>query len=165
MFSHPELQKMGIHVIPPGSTDELIVACSVPSKIGKKSSANDLATEKAGKPSVKTVTDASFYDLALPLADKSKHPIGMIVMEMRFAGASSADDAVQKAQAITDQVEEQIPSLNALFQPAPDSAVVHLVRTRHFPTSQAILITSLSTMRATSSTFRPKFTTPLRSST
>ncbi len=131
--AHPELQKMGIHAIPPGGQDELIIACSVPSKIGKQSSPGDLATEHSGKPSVKTVTDRSFYDLALPLHDASKQPIGMIVMEMRFSRASSADDAVAKAQVITDSVEQQIPSRDALFGEAPASAPLVLLRTTPLP--------------------------------
>lgn len=112
---------MGIHVIPPGEKDEAIIACSVPSKIGKKSSPTDLEIEQTGKPAVKTVTDGSFYDLALPLTDANQHPIGMIVMEMRFTGASSADDSIAKAQAITNAIEAKIPSLTALFGEAPKS--------------------------------------------
>jgi hypothetical protein len=133
MSAHPELQKMGIHAVPPGGQDEIIIACSVPSKLGKKSSAGDLETEHSGKPSVKTVTDRSFYDLALPLTDAAKRPIGMIVMEMRFSGASNADDAVRKAQIITDAVESRISSLDALFRDAPHSVPLELVRTTPLP--------------------------------
>jgi len=122
MAAHPELQKMGIHVTPPGGRDELIVACTVPSKIGKKSSPSDLKVEHTGKPSVKTVTEQSFYDLAFPLSDSKGQPIGMIVMEMRFSGAASADDSITKAQAITNGIERQIASRDALFGPAPSNA-------------------------------------------
>ncbi len=133
MSQHPELQKMGLHAVPPGGQDELIIACSVPSKIGKKSSPGDLETEHSGKPSVKAVSDKSFYDLALPLEDAGKHPIGMIVMEMPFTAASSPEEAVQKAQAITDRVEQQIPTLDALFKEAPSTAPVVLERTTPLP--------------------------------
>ncbi len=133
MSAHPGLQKMGIHVVPPGGQDEEIVACSVPSKIGKKSSPNDLAEEHSGKPSVKTVTDRSFYDLALPLGDAQGHQIGAIVMEMRFSSASSAEDAVTKAQAITEKVEQEIPSREALFDKAPKSAPLVLLGTTPLP--------------------------------
>ena len=133
MSAHPELQKMGLHAVPPGGQDETIIACSVPSKIGKKSSAGDLEIEHAGKPSVKTVSDKSFYDLALPLTDANKRPVGMIVMEMPFSGASSPDDAISKAQAITNEVERQIPSQDALFKEAPKSAPLVLLRTTPVP--------------------------------
>jgi hypothetical protein len=122
MSAHPELQKLGIHVTPPNGQDDVIVACSVPSKIGKKSSPGDLEVEHTGKPAVKTVTKEQFYDLALPLADAQKHAIGMIVMEMRFSGASNAEDSVAKAQAIVKEVESKIPSLKALFDKVPSAS-------------------------------------------
>jgi len=133
MSAHPELQKMGIHVIPPGGKDDCIVACSVPSKIGKKSSDADLDVERSSKPTVKAVTEKSFYDLALPLADAGNHPIGMIVMEMRSSGASSPDDALQKATAIRDNMQKQIPNLQALFSAAPPSDPLVLLRTTPLP--------------------------------
>ncbi len=132
MSAHPELQKMGIHAIPPGGND-CIIACSVPSKIGKKSSPADLDVERSGKPTVKPVNDGSFYDLALPLADASRRPIGMMVMEMRFSGASSPDDAVQKAVTIRDSIQGQIPNLQALFSAAPASDPLVLLRTTPLP--------------------------------
>ncbi len=133
MSAHPELQKIGIHVIPPGGSDDCIIACSVPSKIGKKSSAADLAVKRSGKPTVKTVTEGSFYDLALPLADSGNHSIGMIVMEMRMSGASSPDDAVQKATAIRDGMQGKVPNGQSLFAAAPASDPLVLLRTTPLP--------------------------------
>ncbi len=133
MSTHPELQKMGIHVIPPGQQDEIIVACSVPSKIGKKSSANDLAVKQSGKPGVKTVEQGSFYDLALSLNDAQKRPIGLLVMEMRFSGASSPSDAINKAETIRDGIGEQIPAMAALFNKAPASDPLVLLSTTKLP--------------------------------
>jgi hypothetical protein len=125
MSAHPELQKMGIHVTPPEGRDDMIIACSIPSKIGKKSSSADLAVEHSGKPSVKTIADKQFYDLALPLADAQKRLIGMIVMEMRFNAASSAEDSVVKAQAIVKEIESKIPNLRALFDKVPAGSSGH----------------------------------------
>ncbi len=124
---------MGIHIIPPDGRDELIIACSVPSKIGKKSSQGDLEIERAGKPAVKTVTERSFYDLALPLTDAKGQAIGMIVMEMKFSGAATPDDSVTKAQTITKEIEKQIPSRDALFNKAPKTAPLVLLRTTPLP--------------------------------
>jgi DNA-binding beta-propeller fold protein YncE len=138
MSANPGLQKMGIHVIPPGDKDEIIVACSVPSKIGKKSSPADLEEERSGKSFVKTVAERSFYDLALPLSDAQGRPIGAIVMEIRFAGASgpgasSQDDAVHKAEAIRDSMQRQVPSLDALFKDVPSGTPLALLSTTKLP--------------------------------
>lgn len=133
MSARPELQKLGLHVTPPDGTDDIIIACSVPSKIGKKSSAADLEVEKSGKPNVKTVEEDKFYDLALPLKDAHSKAIGMIVMEMRLAGASSAEDSVAKAQEITRGIESKIPTLQSLFDKAPAASPLALLRTVPLP--------------------------------
>jgi hypothetical protein len=131
MSAHPELQKMGIHVIAPGDQDESIVACSIPSKIGKKSSAADLEEEKSGKTFVKDVAERKFYDLALNLADAQKRPIGAVVMEIRYGGAASSEDAGRKAEAIRDEMQKQIASLGALF--GESKAPLELLRTTPLP--------------------------------
>lgn len=133
MSANPSLQKMGLHAIPPGQPDEMIVACSVPSKIGKKSSAADLDEERSGKPFVKPVPERAFYDLALPLSDARNRPVGAVVMEMRYSGASSADDAVHKAESIRDALQRQIPNLEALFGATPPNAPLSLIRTTPLP--------------------------------
>src|SRR5580698_5116625 len=61
--AHPELQKLGLHAIPPGATDYAIVANAITSKIGKKSSAGDLGVLQTGKPTVKRDEAGKFYDL------------------------------------------------------------------------------------------------------
>src|ERR1700733_9840318 len=67
--AHPELQKLGLHAIPPGATDYAIIANAITSKIGKKSSAGDLVVVQNGKPTVKRDEAGKFYDLCLPIAD------------------------------------------------------------------------------------------------
>jgi hypothetical protein len=133
MTAHPELQKMGIHVVAPGEHDESIVACSVPSKIGKKSSAADLEEEKSGKTFIKPVPDRQFYDMALLLADSQGRHIGAVVMELKYSGAASPEAAIQKAEAIRDEMQTRIASLKALFEPAPAGAPLELLRTTPLP--------------------------------
>src|ERR1700722_5670819 len=67
--AHPELQKLGLHVIPPGEKDYFIIANAIPSKIGKKSSAGDIEVIRAQKPVVKSVDKDHFFDLGLPVSD------------------------------------------------------------------------------------------------
>ncbi len=133
MSAHPELQKMGLHAIAPGAQDDTIIACSVPSKVGKKSSPGDLAVEQTKKATAKAVTDGSFYDLALPLSDASHRPIGMMVAEMRLSEATSAEDALAKTESIAKGLEKQIPNLNALFAAAPASDPLVLLNTTKLP--------------------------------
>ncbi len=41
---HPEIQKLGLHAVPPGQTESAIIASNFPEKIGKLSSPSDLQT-------------------------------------------------------------------------------------------------------------------------
>ena len=116
--AHPELQKLGLHVIPPGQQDYMIVANGIPSKIGKKSSAADLTVISSGKPTVKSVDAGKFFDLGLPVADWTGKPIGMCVMEIPYAFATDANDALAKASTVRDELQRQIASHAQLFEQA-----------------------------------------------
>src|SRR5262245_3218262 len=84
MKAHPELQKLGLHAIPPGFSDYAIIASSFPSKIGKKSSDADLVVVKSGKPTVKANEKGKFLDLCLPFDDAKGVRIGIRLMEFLF---------------------------------------------------------------------------------
>jgi hypothetical protein len=47
---HDDIVKLGLHAVPPGTTDNVIIANIAPSKIGKKSSAKDLEKLAQNKP-------------------------------------------------------------------------------------------------------------------
>lgn len=92
-----QIQKIGLHAVPSDVTANAIIACDIPSKIDKKSSAPDLAVIAAGKPHVTPDLKGHFYDLAFPIADKKGRSIGggLLVMEVPFADVSSVDEALK----------------------------------------------------------------------
>ncbi len=47
---HPEIQKLGLHAVPPGQTQNVIVASNLPEKIGKVSAASDMEHVASGAP-------------------------------------------------------------------------------------------------------------------
>jgi DNA-binding beta-propeller fold protein YncE len=112
---HPELQKLGLHAIPPGQKDYAIIANPITSKIGKKSSEDDLAVLHSGKPSVKRNEKGSFYDLCLPISDAAGRPLGITVMEIPFASAKDTNEALAKATAVRDELQKNIPDHDKLF--------------------------------------------------
>src|SRR5580700_6246438 len=116
MKAHPELQKLGIHAVPPGESDYAIIANAITSKIGKKSSAADLTVVHTGKATVKRDEAGKFFDLCLPIADSAGRPIGITVMEIPFAFAKDADDAQAKAAAVRDHMQTNIASQTQLFE-------------------------------------------------
>ncbi|HEY3839481.1 MAG TPA: hypothetical protein VGL72_23075 [Bryobacteraceae bacterium] len=129
--AHPELQKLGLHAIPPGQQEYAIIANAIPGKIGKLSSPGDLAVVHSGQPTVKKEEKGRFYDLCLPIADRAGHPIGITVMEIPFASATDAADALSKATVVRDELQRNIPSREALF--ADNAAPLVLTQTIPLP--------------------------------
>src|SRR5258708_1475511 len=113
--AHPELQKLGLHAIPPGFSDYAIIANNFPSKVGKKSSAADLAVVNSGKSVVQRNEKGAFFDLCLPMSRQDGKPIGIVVMEIPYAYAKDEDEALAKATAVRDEMREKIAG-KALFE-------------------------------------------------
>jgi DNA-binding beta-propeller fold protein YncE len=116
LSAHPDLRKMGIHAVPPGGTDSLIVANANTSRIGIRSSDGDLAAVKDGKTYCAKKENGSFYNLKLPLEDSSGRRIGILVMEMPFTSVADEAAAIHRAEAIRAEVARQILDRDWLFQ-------------------------------------------------
>ena len=116
LSAHPELRKMGLHAVPPGLTDSLIIANGNASRIGYKSSKGDFDAVKDNKTYCAKKDDGQFYNLKLPLLDASGKRIGILVMELPFTSVPDAAEAIRKAEEIRAEVAKNIPDLNRLFQ-------------------------------------------------
>jgi hypothetical protein len=114
--AHSEIHKIGIHATPPDSSENVIIAADIPSKIGKKSSAKDMELLASGKPSVTKVDKDQIYDLLMALADDQGRPVGFVVMEIPLTMASDEQDALRKGMAVRDEMQKQIKSKAELFQ-------------------------------------------------
>jgi DNA-binding beta-propeller fold protein YncE len=115
---HKELQKLGLHAIPPGQHEYAIIANIFPEKIGKKSSKGDIAVITSAKPECKKNDKEQFYDLKLPISDSKGKPVGLNVMEIKFKFAKDSDDALAQAVKVRDEIQARIPSFDALFETA-----------------------------------------------
>jgi hypothetical protein len=117
--SHPELKKIGLHVVPPGETESCIIANPITSKIGKVSSPRDLTVVTSGQPRVYPhPEEGGFFDLGLPMFDANQRPLGLMVMEIPYKVAPTADDALRRGLKIRDEIAARIPNKQALFGPA-----------------------------------------------
>jgi DNA-binding beta-propeller fold protein YncE len=114
--SHAELQKLGLHAIPPGEKDYAIIANGIPSKIGKKSSEGDLKVVQSGAPTVKRDEKGKFFDLCLPIADAANNVFGITVMEIPYADSANEQDALAKATVVRDEMQRKISSYDQLFE-------------------------------------------------
>ena len=115
---HDDIVKLGLHAVPPGTTDNVIIANITPSKIGKKSSAKDLENLAQNKPIAARLDKDQTFDLLIPITDFKGRDIdgGFVVMEVPYSKASNEDEAIKIGVGIRDEVKRQIPSKNALYQ-------------------------------------------------
>jgi hypothetical protein len=112
---HPEIQKLGLHAVPPGRTQNVIIANNLPEKVGKVSSPGDMQIVASGEP--QAIKKDGFWDTFVPLHDQGGRIIGFLVMEVPFTTAASREGAVAKGAAIRDEVQKQTPTLAVLFGP------------------------------------------------
>ncbi|HWB33695.1 MAG TPA: hypothetical protein VG714_11015 [Acidobacteriaceae bacterium] len=113
-----EIAKLGIHAVPPGETDNVIIANITPSKNGKKSSAADLEKLATGKPVAVRLEKDQRFDLLIPMTDAKGRDLngGFVVMEVPYAKASTPEDAIRIGVSVRDDLQRQIPSKEALYQ-------------------------------------------------
>lgn len=113
-----EIVKLGIHAVPPGETDNVIIANIAPSKNGKKSSAADLEKLATGKPVAVRLQKDKVFDLLIPMTDSTGRDLGggFVVMEVPYTRASNEEEALRIGVAIRDDMQRQIPSKKALYQ-------------------------------------------------
>ncbi len=114
---HPELRQIGLHSIPPNSSESMIIAINDPKKVGKKSDPDDLEVMKTGKPSVEIIDRKQIYDLGFPLLDRSGKIVGVAVMEIKLSAEKSKESALQRGKIIQEELRKEIPSKEKLFEP------------------------------------------------
>jgi len=116
MSAHPDLRKMGLHAIPPGGKESVIIANANVTRIGYKSTQGDLDAVKDGKTYCVKRDDGSFFNAKLSLKDASGRIIGILVMEIPYSSAPTEEQAIHEAEGIRSQLAQQIPDYQSLFQ-------------------------------------------------
>ena len=110
---HPEVVRVGLHLTPPGASENIIVASNVAAKIGQKSDPEDLQAMKTGRPVV--IREGENFDVTLPLHNLAGKIIGAIGLTLKPAGGKQESDATNRARAIASKLERRIPSRESLF--------------------------------------------------
>lgn len=111
--SFPDLVRVGLHVTPPNRRDNMIVASSLPSKVGKESDPEGLDAMRTGKAMV--LREGRNFHVILPLHDASDTVIVVLGLTFKPASAKKESDMVERARRVVHQFEKQIPSKDALF--------------------------------------------------
>jgi DNA-binding beta-propeller fold protein YncE len=121
LSAHPLLRRMGLHVIPPGRTNMILIANGNSTRLGILTSQSDFAAVKSGGIYGPKIADGEFYNMKMPMFDAQGRGIGILVMEIACTDAVSEEDAARKAAVIRDEVSKKIPSLESLFVTSVDN--------------------------------------------
>ncbi|WP_341315449.1 hypothetical protein WN982_09550 [Paraburkholderia sp. IMGN_8] len=116
LAGHPELTILALHVTPPASADNVIIASNI-GRIGKKADADDLSVLSSGQPRVEA-TRTGDLSVELVMRDINGKPIGVIGATFRFSPGGDKALILRQAEHVRDELGAQTPSLEALFEPA-----------------------------------------------
>lgn len=115
MKAHPEMAFIGLHVTPPGQADNVIIACTDASKLGKVSTGRDLDVVKTKGTKVQLNKAGTDYEVDQWFSDAAGNTLGMIVYHFTTTRATSAEEAVKYATVIRAELQKSIPNRERLF--------------------------------------------------
>lgn len=116
MAAHPEIAFLGLHVTPPGKTNNLIVACSNPDKVGLVSTDADMVFAKPRQAKVFSKPGRNDYEVDLWFGDNAGRTLGMIVVHLNSSVVKNENGALQRARFIENELQKRISDRNDLFQ-------------------------------------------------
>jgi len=116
LSKHKEVVIMAMHVTPPGKTDNVIIASNI-GRIGKKADEDDLRVIHTGKPNLEVNKTGDHFEVELVLEDQSGKTIGAVgIVFMNEKGKEA--EFQKKAEQIRDEMKQQTPTIEKLFDPA-----------------------------------------------
>ena len=116
LAKHKEVVIMAMHVTPPGKVDNVIIASNI-GRIGKKADEDDLRVIHTGKPNLEVNKTGDHFEVELVLEDQSGKTIGAVGIVFMNEKAKEAEFQ-KKAEQIRDEMKQQTPTIEKLFEPA-----------------------------------------------
>jgi iron complex outermembrane receptor protein len=115
LAKHKEVVIMAMHVTPPGKADNVIIASNI-GRIGKKADEDDLRVIHTGKPNLEVNKTGDHFEVELVLEDQSGKTIGAVgIVFMNEKGKEA--EFQKKAEQIRDEMKQQTPTIEKLFEP------------------------------------------------
>ena len=115
LASHKDVVIMAMHVIPPGKTENVIIASNI-GRIGKKADEDDMRVIETGKPNLEVNKKGDHYEVELVLQDQSGKTIGAVGIVFINEKGKEAEFK-KKAEQIRDEMKDKTPTLAKLFEP------------------------------------------------
>jgi hypothetical protein len=113
--NNPEVTAAAMHVAPPKSKGNVVIASTDAGRLGAHSSAADLAVIKSGKTAVAQAGDHTV--VRLPLRDVSGDTVG--ALSLTFKAGTDQAAATRSAERIRDGLQRRISHVANLMEPYP----------------------------------------------
>ena len=117
MAKHPELLILAMHVTPPNSADNVIIASNI-GRIGKKADEDDMRVIQTGQPNLEVNSTGKRFEVELVLQDKSGKTIGALSAVFAYKAGDDKSELQKQAEKIRDEMRRRIPSAAKLVEPA-----------------------------------------------
>ena len=118
LSKHPDVIALAMHVTPPKGKDNIILASSF-GRIGKKADDDDMKVVRSGEPIAGVTAQGRRYGVEMALRDVASKPIGALSVSFRFKSGDDEKALQSKAQALRDELQKQISSLDSLVELDP----------------------------------------------
>ncbi len=117
LAKHPDLQILALHITPPGSSDNVILASSI-GRIGKKGDEDDLKVIETGEPILEVHISGKRFEVELQLHDASRKTIGAVSAVYAFKPGDDKAQFRKQAEQLRAELEKKIPPVAKLVEPA-----------------------------------------------
>ncbi len=115
---YPEVVELAMHVTPPKGKDSIIVASNF-GRIGKKSDADDVKVIGSAQPIAGPAAQGKRYRVVLVLRDVANKTVGALGVGFRYKVGDDQKALLAKAEALRDELQKRIPSLESLVELDP----------------------------------------------
>lgn len=115
---YPETLALAMHVTPPKSADNVIIAANH-GQIGKKADENDLAVINTGLPRWKVNREGNRFESKIVLQDVSGDTIGALSVVFPYVKDQDTSALQKRAENIRDALRRQVINAANLMDPVP----------------------------------------------
>jgi len=120
---HPEVLGLTMHVTPPGTANNIIIASNV-APLGKVADRDDLQVIKSQQPLVEVTRSGDRLAVELPLLDASLRPVGALGVQLAFTPGADRQALTAAAVQLRDELARRISHVANLVEPASYDARV-----------------------------------------
>lgn len=117
LAKHPEVIIIAMHVIPPGKTDNEIIASNI-GRYGKKADEDDMRVIETGKSNLELNKAGNHFEVEFAMKDQSDNTIGAAGVVFNYKPGDDKDQMEKTANQIRDEWKAQTPNKDALFAAA-----------------------------------------------